>query len=198
MTNTPQQAARYQESQPPRTTQQAPLSLSTIDAESGANCIFLSIFLLLKLAYRHLHSFTSKRDSISFSYLLRPGKAYTDYTEKSRLHGFLKYIIRCFRLFSVFRCTKSEIGLSKYSFSFNSFTQSSPSPTSWGKPTCQTKLLCSVFFASFRVPFVLPSQYHAGAGFVESGDLPYTPLGIHFAPSSREGISPISGLILLQ
>jgi hypothetical protein len=37
---------------------------------------------------------------------LRPGKAYTDYTEKSRFHGFLKYIIRRFRLFSVFRCTR--------------------------------------------------------------------------------------------
>jgi hypothetical protein len=44
-------------------------------------------------------------------YMLRPGKAFTDCAEKSRLHRFVKYIIGCFRPFSLFGVSESGTGL---------------------------------------------------------------------------------------
>ncbi|MGB7536925.1 MAG: hypothetical protein WBM17_00155, partial [Anaerolineales bacterium] len=51
---------------------------------------------------------------INSLYLLGPGKARTDYTEKSRLHGFLKKEFGVFGSFRCFGVQEREIMLGKY------------------------------------------------------------------------------------
>ena len=57
--------------------------------------------------------FIIPRERDKKSYLLRSGKAYTDYTKKSRLHGILKLYFGVFGSFRCFGVPEIEIGLSK-------------------------------------------------------------------------------------